>query len=315
MYNNKWSLIYNYTKEHTEKKDFKWKTIKNINTVLNLLTEIRFIEKSFIQEIKDFCSYECKINDFITVYNNKPNYNKLYELLFVYNFIYNLSRKPFNNVIVYLIPLDIPKKINLPLLTTKNFNSGVCFSTENTREIIIWRDEEITKVLTHELIHAHRLDFNHFNLNYFLNGFNINKKSYIAPNEAVTETITILTISYINGMWFKKDPYKLLLKELEWSFQQMIKIAKYIDFNDIYQESDIISYFFIKGIFLFYVIQKDNLDLFFSKTIIPQEKTKNIINLISNILKNKNNYLQIYDYIKSIKKNNSDSLKMSRFSI
>ena len=315
MYNNKWNLIYNYTKEDTEKKNFEWKSIKNINTIVNLLTEIKFIDNSFIEQIKEFSLYECKINNYITIYNSKPTYNKLYELLFIYNFVYNLSKKPFSNVKVYLIPLNLPKKISVPLLTTKNFNSGVCFSTSNTREIIIWRDEEITKVLTHELIHAHRLDFTNLNVNHFLNGFNINKKSYISPNEAITETMTIITISFINGKFFNKDPYKILLKELEWSFQQMIKIAKNIDFTDIYQESDIISYFFIKGFFLFYLVQINNLDLFFSKTKITDKTITNVIDKMSAILKNKNNYLKMYDYIKSIKKIKTDTLRMSRFSI
>ena len=172
------------------------------------------------------------------------------------------------------------------IIGTINVNSGYC-SMGSDKEIVIYRKEEWSKVLIHELIHAFELDFSKNNI---LSDFAkentkkvfLNINSFVNLFEAFTETITeIIYILFIisdedtNRKVFFKKFDKLLLLLQKYSTLQCIDILKHnnghgggrgdntkvqVIFEKMYngtlpykEESNILSYYIIKSIFLFYI--------------------------------------------------------------
>ena len=86
--------------------------------------------------------------------------NIAYACLVIMNFLESINRnKHIASPAVVLILLEIPKTYNDNtelLATVDNINSGAYFPILHT--ILIWRIEEILKVLVHEHVHAYEWD-------------------------------------------------------------------------------------------------------------------------------------------------------------
>lgn len=193
--------------------------------------------------------------------NNKPNY------LPIKIFLTNKNKKitDFNNI----------------FLGVYNVNSG-CTNKSNDKqygEIIIWRQEEMGKVLIHELIHSLSYDFFHYSkhinleITKYFDLDNVNINFFEAYTETWAVIFNCIVISIKNN---NKNIEKLLKLEITFSIFQMSKILKYYgykNYNEFYlglnnnnnnnnskfrQGSSIFSYYILKTILLY------NINIFLS---------------------------------------------------
>ena len=177
---------------------------------------------------------------------------------------------------------ETPTKINLYFSTkekkclTKDFrilganhiNSGLTFfKFRETSPIIttVYRNEEMMKVIIHELIHNYKYDFGFLEFNLKLSDFlNLSKDTKITPNESYTEIVALLLNTIVESYNFKKsgnyELFKVMLNyEVQFNLLQCARILKYYQFNnaaDFFQPYDnknrfkqntnVFSYFFMK---------------------------------------------------------------------
>lgn len=141
-------------------------------------------------------------------------------------------------------------------LCPDNINSG---SSVRGKYVRIWRAEEIYKVLIHELIHFHKLDF-HYNsknydllLKYYIDTYNV--KGIDCPNESYTETLAVIIHSLFISFYHKYTIENVLKYEIIFTLFQISKILKFFDINKIEdlkykpinQTTSVFSYFIVKG--------------------------------------------------------------------
>jgi len=238
-------------------------------------------------------------------FNKKVNLELIY---FIINFMETLAKK-FNvkyNPINLTLILTSQKKIktNNRFLGPENINSGSTYVNEN---ILIWRIEEIYKVLIHELIH-----FFGFDHKLFLNTLMKNTKNVHCingedrENEAYTESFALIIHTFLLSKFLKLSFFELFNYEINFSLIQCKKILEFFKIDDIkdiifngqcenpvYQKTAVFSYFFIKTSLI--------LNLKVIMDFIYHNKNKNInINqfneLINSSLKSEN--MQIVNKIK-----------------
>ena len=144
-------------------------------------------------------------------------------------------------------------------LCPDNINSG---SSVRGKYVKIWRNEEINKVLIHELIHFHRLDFHSYNdgynilSDYLINTYNIDGTD--SPNESYTETLAVIIHSLFVSYYHKQSIYEILRHEMIFTLFQISKILTYFNivstnqlgYKTIKQTTSVFSYFIVKGSFL-----------------------------------------------------------------
>jgi len=198
-------------------------------------------------------------NENINVIEKKNIINKIY---IITKWIHSLNNKYKIKLIYFDTPLTkiINKSDNF--LSSQNVNSG---SSSSNIFIMIWRREEFTKVLIHELIHYLDLDVKYddsFNniINYQLGNLNFP----VIINETITEIqaqlLHTIFISFIKGKTFNKsfDYFKTLYNyELIYSLYQFSKIMNFYsikEFNEknltekFNQTSNVFSYYILKSI-------------------------------------------------------------------
>ena len=214
----------------------------------------------------------------------------LRRILFVIKFFEKNVCFKDEHLVFDLFLIDSPKTLptsRLAPLDQESINSG--FTTffndgKNTKTIIIYRGEEMDKLVIHELIHFFFLDFKHFIINLSL-VLNVSPNTEFISNEAFTEYLTIIIQSGLIPIetQFKNSnanrgvlnttkvnidmklvfhhALEILYHEIIFGYLQCAKILfqynikntsdffKPYDSNDklfFYQKSCILSYFFIK---------------------------------------------------------------------
>ena len=224
------------------------------------------------------------------------------------------NRKSYtkNTINIILIMTNKKKVLNMDYkhMGPKEINSGLAsFGDDITSKIVIYRREELEKLLIHELIHYLKLDFSYIDFPDFYNYVNISPITHITPNESYTETlacyINCFMCSYEYGT--KKNiklAQKFINYELKYNLYQVAKILVYFNFNeaidffcpyDIHNKKDNMGIFTQSTNVLSYFIIKTSL-LFDSKRFLSFFKRTN--NLSINITTNNN--LKDF-YIKMIK--------------
>ena len=154
------------------------------------------------------------------------------------------------------------------VLGSNNINSGVSvFKFNENLPIIttVYRNEEMHKLLIHELIHTFKYDFSFMEFNLKLSDFiNISRDTKLTPNEAFTEVVTVILNTAAESWNFRQhanfDIFKVMLEyEAQFSLLQCAKILDFYGFNSIEdffqpydnrnrfkQNTNVFSYFFIK---------------------------------------------------------------------
>ena len=203
---------------------------------------------------------------------------QLFENNNIQKFLNNYQQKDHNykkieNLNIFIILTNYEKHIDYTqnILSCNNVNSGMSYSnTQNDKYIMIWRKEEVIKVLIHELLH--NLDFDckyilPWNYKKIVLGTIKNNYNDINVVEAYTEMMAILLHSLlytiIHTPYEKKESLiKNIKSEIMFSFKQSIKILKFYKINNICdlkkkeinnfnQESNIFSYYILKILIFF----------------------------------------------------------------
>jgi hypothetical protein len=218
------------------------------------------------------------------------NYNIVYNTftinLNIYNQTKSISKKLVNKIIRLTLLMclfknknNISVNIDIYLTTNKKLlplyyknlgcnevNSGLSLQYSNRKKIIIFRIEELNKVLIHELIHYLDLDLDHSIIHNFNNNFDINTQLKI--NETYTELIANLINCFIFSYEYnnKKDlalVKELLEYELKFSCYQSAKILVHYGYKDcknffkphnsnlFIQNSAIFEYYILKTALLY----------------------------------------------------------------
>ena len=169
---------------------------------------------------------------------------------------YKISNKT-KNFIIHLI-LSPAKKIieTNKILTSKNTNSGFTYSNGN--EIFIFREEEFSKVLIHELIHhdqlIHNDNFKLVNKKRLMNYFEITKDTILILNEAIIEFwATLVHLAFVSCQ-YKINYLDLYKKELSYSLfksYQILRLKETYKNKQWCDKCNIYSYIIFKTILLF----------------------------------------------------------------
>ena len=314
MYSNEWDTLYNGIPKETP--ELVWKKITNWETLpfYHLFSINKFMHQDFLKIMYEKIHYYSFYEHLVFMSENKtfPNLN---QILVVYFFLCNLSSKKIKNATIILIPLDIPKMLEKSTFSVKNVNSGVCIGFEN---IIIWRQEEMSKVLCHELVHLLNLDY--FDEREKMEKipsklFKFKKNVETFPNEATTDTLTLVIMSYLNAKRLNLKPQDVYRTEVEWTCKQMLKIWKVLNKDSIDISADVISYYFLKGILMYKILVEPEFLKYFLHGTVLSNKEKNI-KKINEVLTNLSHIESLGKFMLSIKKlDNDKTLKMSYFSV
>jgi len=136
-------------------------------------------------------------------------------------------------------------------------------------KILIYREEEHSKLLIHELIHLFRIDLSVVNIENISKLVDINSSIQTIPNESITEILAVIINCIISSIEVtnKNDislAVNLLILEIGFNLFQCAKILNhfgYTNSNEFFRANDgnkrfnqttsVISYFFIKTACLF----------------------------------------------------------------
>ena len=153
------------------------------------------------------------------------------------------------------------------ILGARNINSGVTTiyrGSGNVNQTTVYRNEEMGKLIVHELIHnlEYDLAFNDSRDDELHNYFNVSRRCPILLNESYTETIACIMnsilVSIENGKNFNDVKDKLYL-ELVFNLFQTAKILNHFGFSSVdemnvmddglgkfKQSTNVLSYFYLK---------------------------------------------------------------------
>ena len=190
---------------------------------------------------------------------------------------------------------------NSYILCHDNVNSG---SSVRCEYVKIWRSEEVYKVLIHELIHFHKLDFNYFSKNYdklsnyIINTYNI--KGTDSPNESYTETLALIIHSLFISYYYKYKIKDILKYEIIFTLFQISKILKFFNITNtkeishkpIYQSTSVFSYFIVKGSLIISLESFLNYINYDINNLSINDKVESFSNLIKDCM-NENYFQQI----------------------
>lgn len=185
------------------------------------------------------------------------------------------------------------------IIGPNNINSAFTYTDKDSKNIIIFREEEWKKIFIHELIHCYMIDNFKFEKLNFIKGPDM-------KYEAITEYLSLILhsklIEYLSN---NKLNFKIVLKN-EIKFN-LLQYKKLLDFWEINKKSDFNKVLVKSSPFSYYILKTE---LFINK------KFKNVIDKLIfddiDILKNIN-----LDIIKNIdiKDISNKSMRMSLYNI
>ena len=300
-------------------------TVNLSDEILELLNDFQnghFIGlniKLYVENYINKC-YKFEFDHIIIYYfTNEICYKILKHIYIISLWIYNLN--PIYKIKFIYFDTPLKKELNKEskYLSSEHVNSGASLSG---KYLMIWRREEITKVLIHELIHYLNIDLKYdTNINKIINNKIGIFKYPILINESITEILTqflhsIYISAYQKGSLI--DNVKTIYNyEQIFSWYQFSKIMNF--FNITKFDNDIIKKQFNQttNVFSYYIL-KSILTIRFTD-IILQINTENCnaykCSIIENYINNNLSNIPIKLLNKIIKhlKLNDNSLKMTVF--
>lgn len=246
--------------------DIIFKPSKDRILLHKLLYENDFISTSIVHHAESsdltFDHYRGNNSD---IYIYSPNFAKEIDIQLVSRIIsffriFTKKSDLYVNIVLFMGKNKkfIPSNSQMEL-TPNEINSGS--SIEGTI-IMIWREEEIYKVLIHELIHYFGIDFHTsdkiypkinslFSQNFIINGID-------RVNESYTEILALTINSIIFSHIFNVNFYDVIAYEKLFSYFQVAKICTIFNYKSyselkkkgIKQSTSACSYYVIKCIFL-----------------------------------------------------------------
>jgi hypothetical protein len=188
----------------------------------------------------------------------------LFEILsFMVFYCRMLSTHPMQCMNINLILSPIKKRANTVTLDAYHVNSGytTLHEPQGTASVIIYRKEEVIKVLIHELLHSFAMDVKHYTSDDIIlkqMGFKFQVKSPrgVRLNEALTDAYACVLNVCIASIVYKKD-FKFFRRLMEkerkyicrrgWQVAMMLGILR--KNTHIYVETThVMSYYVIKSL-------------------------------------------------------------------
>lgn len=200
---------------------------------------------------------------------------------------------------------------NENILYPENINSG---SSIRGIQVRIWRFEEVYKVLIHELIHFHKLDFCSYNneysdklTHYLINTYNI--VGFDSPNESYTETLAVIIHSLFMSFYYGYNINDIIRYEINFTLFQITKLLRYFGIKKIdelghkqfNQMTSAFSYFIVKGSFLIslpMIFDYINHDI---RNLSIENKTDSFAKLVELTMNKK--YFELIDHIINLTEN------------
>jgi len=206
-------------------------------------------------EVNEYVMTEFKshILNMKIVHENQLSSKLLKDINFLVNYMYNRwyhDVKMVHLTILLSKRKKMLRRINGTVITPCHINSGV---TIFGKAVCIWREEEITKVLIHELIHLFGYDIKGSSnkvRKWVMNRFGI--EGMCNPNEALTEMMAVIIHTAFISLRLSLPLLQLAKYELGHQFIQMAKLLIFFgldslaDLKHVKQSTNGISYFFIK---------------------------------------------------------------------
>jgi|TARA_B110000259_G_scaffold180229_1_gene220707 hypothetical protein len=193
----------------------------------------------------------------INLYYKKNNNSifkliKIYKRILILSQIYNIDKKITFHLALCSFKRYMPNKNCI--FDTINFNGG--FTNINGNDIYIHRNCEYSKVILHELFHHvniindSTMTINNYDINKIKKNFNISSHTILLPNESIIEFwATIYNLIFISCEY--NINFELLYKkELDFSYNQFLKILNHNKNNEWYEKTNIFCYFILKYILL-----------------------------------------------------------------
>jgi hypothetical protein len=253
-------------------------------------------------------------------YNSLPSIKKITTILNFYVYVLNhVKYNPQINVILYLTDLkkQFPSSKDA-ILNENHVNSGVTFLSEEHQQIIIYRKEELFKVLLHELIHYYKLDFHYYDRgydDYFIENYGIkvkqppkNSSNPLALYEIYTDTIACYGYMITYCLFKNKSLVDVLEAEKTHYMKQASKVYQ---FSELLEDTHCFSYYIGKAA-VFYHLKKF-LEFVNKFGIDIGDNSGSLLEFINMCLKNQ----FFWNILKSQKNFNIvlSSLKMSKINI
>jgi hypothetical protein len=300
------------------------------------------IDVQHCAESVDMKKYMIENDDFLLIIYSETFYDlnsiieKMIHIIYIMKFIgkkINNNAKP--NITILLGTQK--KQINNYdiILSPININSG---SSVGEINVMIWRKEEILKVMIHELIHFFNIDFYVYDEGYKeLNEYLCNKynvEHIDCPNESYTECLAVLINSCFTSYYTNISIKQILLYEILFTFFQISKILNFYNIKSfgelelesenkkIIQTTSVFSYFIVKGSLLFNLKKV----IEFIKDDINNIVIKNDVIIFSDLVKSTLNekyfikinfMIKLFEYIKSIREHDfiMKTMRMTCFQI
>ena len=252
----------------------------------------------------------------LNLYFNKISKKKINDLIKIINFsitTFSKLNNYRNNVRLDIYYCNLRKFIKINKknqLVPNNINSGFTtfFAEKDDDYCVIYRQEELHKVIIHELIHLYR--FHNFKIkNPLINEF-IKTKMQLDISEAYTETFATILYTYYYSKLNNQDFNKLMNEQFNFSLLQSAKILYNQNINkleypiNIDETTNTVSYFILKSaifnnfklfgeMFNFNLINLDKNNIYlneknkvltFNENLIKSIKNKNFVKYINNYL-------------------------------
>ena len=285
----------------------------------------------------------------LTIHSHKSNYRitkKFLYRIFFMNYLTNKSKIDLK-IWLSLVKKELPNKNklnNMRYLGAKEINSGcTTFTGTLPNKVSLWRQEEVRKVMIHELIHSVELEehnnlydfeefiYGHFDIRRELNNLTF-FENYV---ELWGNIINILIIVYDkkNNVSKLSNFLDLLERELYWVLFQVAKILVFFDydrFEDFYfkdgikeeskskkyiQKSNIFSYIVVRSLMFFNLDKFINICYKYNTEFIIKYRIPNsvIIDLMLETLNDKK-YIRAINYLMNyIRKNEKQNKFPSAF--
>tara|TARA_B110001450_G_scaffold212532_1_gene204533 strand:+ start:1989 stop:2948 length:960 start_codon:yes stop_codon:yes gene_type:complete len=233
-----------------------------INNFYQECAETRFSNNGIILNYISNCTKCIKLysnisNITIYLYYKKNNNSilkltKIYRRLIIICQIYNINKKLTYHLALCKFKRYMPNKNDI--FNCINFNGG--FTNIRGNDIYIYRNCEYSKVILHELFH--HINIINDTTMYIDNNdmymikkkFNISHKTIFLPNEANIEFWATLYNLIFISCEYNINFNILYKKELEFSYNQVLKILNHNNKNLWYEETNVYCYFILKYILL-----------------------------------------------------------------
>lgn len=226
----------------------------------NMINSIQYQHYNSRMNVKD-------ININVDIYRplnydeHNENVDKIIQIIGIVSYLCKTINTTFNDEIrikIVLSPFNKTISNKNEPLTAYNINSGYTIRDyyNGVSKIVIFRDEEVIKVLIHELLHSFDIDSKTLIESYdrkFMKLFN--KETKINLNESFTESFACLLNVCLASIYYSKK-HKTLLKDsfvrfLEYERQYILSVGEKVGRYNLLnrrEQTNITAYYVLKAI-------------------------------------------------------------------